>query len=359
MTSIWKINKEHERGKMNIAVVHGGISPERNVSIAGGKAVIEALMAKGHNVIPIDPAFGREGLRKVEDLTIIDRFPTDEELSEFSPRSLIQCIDSELFDNIDIAFIVLHGLFGEDGKFQALLDLRGIPYTGSKVKASSVAIDKLSSKLLFTAAGLMTPPWAAVRKEHFGDYDYYEEVRGELGNHVVVKPNDQGSTIGISIVERGNLDDLHEAVMKAGKYSELVIVEQFIKGREITVGLLGEEALPPIEIIPESGFYDYEHKYTKGKTTYECPADIPGDIAEFAQNCAYTAFRVIGCEGFGRADFRMDEDGQMHLLEINTIPGFTATSLVPMAAAETGLDFPDLCEEIINIELGKDTENDE
>ena len=153
---------------MNIAVLYGGISTERNVSIAGGKAVIEALRSKGHNVIAVDPAYGVDGTRSEEQLTNIGVLPTTDELSQFTPRNIIECINSSLFDNIDVAFIVLHGKFGEDGIIQAILELRGIPYTGSKVKASSTAIDKHASKMLFMAAGIPTPPWVVA---HAKDYD--------------------------------------------------------------------------------------------------------------------------------------------------------------------------------------------
>ncbi len=336
---------------MNIAVVFGGISPERNVSIAGGIAVVKALQELGHTVKPIDPAYGANGLRNIEELEAVTSFPTDEELAQFSTKSLIECVNSELFDNVDVVFILLHGHNGEDGKFQALLDLRGVPYTGSGVKASSLAIDKLSSKILFQAAGIPTPSYIPVRKDEIDDYDFYKQVRSELGKNVIVKPNDQGSTIGITHVKSGILEDIQLAAKNAAKYSDRLIIEQFIKGREITVGMLGDEALPIVEILPDTGFYDYEHKYTKGKTEYVCPADILEDIDDFTRNAGYTAYRVLGCRGFGRVDFRLDEDGQPFCLEVNTIPGFTELSLVPMAAKEIGMDFKELCQRIIDLAL--------
>ncbi|OGU97223.1 MAG: hypothetical protein A2220_06115, partial [Ignavibacteria bacterium RIFOXYA2_FULL_35_10] len=276
-----------------------------------------------------------------------------EELAKFDSKKIIECIHSELFDDIDVAFIVLHGKYGEDGKIQALLELRGIPYTGSNIKASAIGIDKLASKMLFLAAGITTPQWMTVRPKDYGNYDYFEDIRSELGNELVIKPNDQGSTIGITIVDSGNLDDINHGVEEASKFSEIVIAEQFIEGREITVGIVGGEALPLIEIVPEEGFYDYEHKYTKGKTEYICPADVSEDIAEFMQNQALSAYNILGCSGFARTDFRLDDEGQPFLLEINTIPGFTSTSLVPMAAKEVGIEFPELCERIIQLVFDK------
>jgi len=338
---------------MNIAVLFGGVSPERNVSIDGGKAVIEALESKGHKVFPIDPAMGKEALRSKEQIVSENKFITAEELEQFKTRSMIDCIELDIFDEIDLAFIVLHGINGEDGRMQALLELRGVPYTGSGVKSSSLAIDKNTSKMIFTAAGILTPEWVIVPKEDRDNYDYFEKIRSEFGSQLVVKPNDQGSTIGISIILDGNLDDIHTAVIEAAKYSEIVLIERYIEGQEITISIIGEEALPLIEIIPEGGFYDYKHKYTKGHTQYICPADISEDIAEFMQGIAQTAYLALDCKGFARADFRLSEDGEPYLMEINTIPGFTATSLVPMAAREIGLEFPELCEKIIDLTLTK------
>ncbi|TAL69724.1 MAG: D-alanine--D-alanine ligase [Bacteroidetes bacterium] len=338
---------------MKVAVLYGGISPERNVSITGGLAVIKALQELGHEVVPIDPAYGANGKQSIEEIISPSNSISLEELAKFESRKIIECVNSSLFDGIDVAFIVLHGKYGEDGKIQALLELRGIPYTGSNIKASAIGIDKLASKMLFLAAGISTPQWLTVREKDFGNYEYFEEIRSELGDNLVIKPNDQGSTIGITIVEDGNLDEINKGVDLASKFSDIVIVEQFIEGREITVGIVGGEALPLIEIEPEEGFYDYEHKYTKGKTEYICPAEVTEDIAEFMQNQALSAYNIIGCSGFARADFRLDDEGQPFLLEINTIPGFTATSLVPMAAKEIGIEFPELCDRIIQLVFNK------
>jgi D-alanine-D-alanine ligase len=340
---------------MNIAVLMGGISPERNVSLNGGLSVAKALREKGHNIVAVDPTFGKNGIIKDFELINMSVFPDIEELMKFDTKNYIECINSEIFDNIDLAFIVLHGINGEDGKIQALLELRGIPYTGSGIKASSVAIDKLSSKMLFLAAGISTPPWSVIRKKDYDNYDFFKEIRSELGNKLVIKPNNQGSTVGITIVKDGNLDDIHHGIINASKYSDIVLIEQFIEGREITVGVLNGEALPVIEIITSEGFYDYNHKYTKGNTQYICPAEISEDIEEFTQSLAVSAYNVIDCKGVARADFRLSDEGQPFLLEINTIPGFTETSLVPMAAKEVELDFADLCEELVNLALNNNS----
>lgn len=338
---------------MKIAVVFGGISPERNVSLTGGKAVIDALKSLGHEVVAVDPAFGKDAVVSDEILADMGKMPTLDELEKYPPKNLIDCVNSEIFDDIDVAFIVLHGKYGEDGKFQALLELRGIPYTGSDIKASSTAIDKAASKLLFLASGIPTPQWTVLTPDEYEDFDLIKNIRDEFGEVLVVKPNDQGSTVGITIIEDGNIDDIIDAVKLAGQFSNKVLIEEFIEGSEITVSIVGSRALPIIEIVPESGFYDYEHKYTKGHTEYICPADLSDDITDFTQNLALTAYNVIGCEGFARADFRLNDEGQAYLLEINTIPGFTATSLVPMAAQETGIEFPELCQELIDLALDK------
>lgn len=339
---------------MKVAVFAGGISPERNVSLTGGKAVWKALKEKGYEVIVIDPALGEDGKIDPEQIEDEARFPDDDELAKFDLKKYIECVGSSLLDDIDAAFLVLHGQNGEDGKIQALLELRGIPYTGSGVKASAVAIDKAASKLMFAAAGILSPNWLVVDSSKSEDFEYLEDIRAELGKKLVIKPNDQGSTIGLTIVPDGNLDDISNAIKKAGEYSERIIAETYIEGRELTVAIVGGEVLPTVEIIPESGFYDFEHKYVKGKTEYECPADISPDIEEFAQSLALAAHMAVGCSGFARADFRMNDDNQLFLLEINTIPGFTATSLVPMAAREAGIDFPELCDKIVKLALGEE-----
>ncbi|PKL86312.1 MAG: D-alanine--D-alanine ligase [Ignavibacteriae bacterium HGW-Ignavibacteriae-1] len=340
---------------MKIAVVYGGISTERNVAIAGGKAVIEALRSLNYEVVPVDPAYGADFLaRSEEQIADIEKFHDIEDLKQFETRAYIDCIASDIFDTIDVVFIVLHGKFGEDGLIQSLLELRGIPYTGSKVKASALSSDKAASKMMLSAAGVLTPQWEMVHKSDIDNLDVYKDLRSSLGKELVVKPNDQGSTIGLTIIDNGNLDDIHNAIVLASKYSDPVMVEKYIEGRELTVGIIGGEVLPIIEIITHDGFYDYEHKYTKGKTEYICPADLTDDIAEFTATMATIVYNVLGCDGFARVDFRLDDEGQPWCLELNTIPGFTSKSLVPMAAKEIGIEFPELCEKIVNLALNKE-----
>jgi D-alanine-D-alanine ligase len=336
---------------MKIAVLFGGISPERNVSLKGGKAVVNALKSLGHDVKPVDPALGENCLVDIESIEIPDHAPTEEEMAEFPTSNLIKAISSDVFDDVELAFLVLHGINGEDGKIQALLELRGIPYTGSNVKASSLSIDKSSSKMVFHASGILTAPWIVANHSDIDNFEFLEEIRSEIGGRVVFKPNDQGSSIGVHIIDSGNLDEMHEALKDTLQYSKKAIIEPFIEGREITVGIIGGESLPIIEIVPGEGFYDYKHKYTKGQSEYICPAELTPDIDEFTRGIAETAFAELGCSGFARADFRLNDEGQPFIMEMNTIPGFTETSLVPMAAKELDIDFPELCQRIIDLAL--------
>ncbi len=337
---------------MKIAVLFGGISTERNVSIAGGKSVIEALRQLGHEVVAVDPAFGVDKERRAESmLTDVEAYPSLEELAQFNSRSIIDCINSELFDDVEVAFLVLHGKYGEDGLIQALLEMRGIPYTGSGVKANAVAIDKAATKTLLNADGILTPQWLIVDKSDADNFDLIKDIRKGLGAKVVIKPNDQGSTIGITMVLDGNLDEIANGIREAAKYSDVIVIERFIEGRELTVGIVGDEVLPVIEIVAEGGFYDYKRKYSKGHTEYICPAEITNDVAEFTQNMAVMAHQALGCYGLSRIDFRLDEDNQPYCLEVNTIPGFTSTSLVPKAAKLLGYEFPELCQKLIDLAL--------
>ncbi len=342
---------------MKIAVLFGGLSKERSVSINGGKAVINALIDTEHDVIGIDPALGIN-FEKSADILNGNLVLSEEDLSKISSRSYIDCINSSAFDDVDCAFIVLHGTYGEDGRVQALLELRGIPFTGSGVMASSLAMNKEATKMVFAANGVLTPDGLLVNKSDWDNFDLIKEMRSNLGDKLVVKPNEQGSTIGLTIIKNGNLDDISHAIKLACEYSKSALVEKYIAGRELTVGVVGDSILPVIEIVPEDGFYDFEHKYTKGKTHYICPADLSPDIEEFMMSMAEIAYKSLGCEGFGRVDFRLDDDGQPFCLEVNTVPGFTELSLVPMAAKEIGIEFKDLCLKLIEIALNKRANNE-
>lgn len=335
---------------MKIAVLLGGISPERNVSFQTGKAIAHALTDCGHSVILIDPALGADCILTLDQITqSMQSTPTQEELAAFSPARLIECITSPVWEGIDIAFLGLHGKYSEDGYIQSLLDMRGIRYTGSKMLASAVSMDKAMAKRLFESVNIPTPRWILVDKSHAEDFDLLRDIRKEFGEDIVVKPNGQGSSVGVSIIHRATTDEIRDGIELATQFAETALIEQFIEGREITVSILGDKALPIIEIRPRNGYYDYANKYTAGNTEYICPAEIEEHLADFIKNLAVTAHHVLGCTAYSRVDFRLDEDGQAFCLEVNTLPGFTGTSLVPKAAKAVGMEFGKLCEKIIEL----------
>jgi len=341
---------------MNIGVILGGLSTERDISIKSGISVFNALKELNHNPVIIDPALGNDGI--LHSIDEISKLPSYSELilNNHSPKKYLETINNPILNEIEFAFIVLHGKYGEDGTIQTLLEFCNIPYSGSDPKASAIGLDKNLSKILFSAAGLPTPRWTVIHSSEVDNFELSEEIRKDFGKKVVIKPNDQGSTVGTTIILDGNLDNIHSGLKKASEFSDMVIVEEYIEGKEITVGIVGNKALPIIEIQPESGFYDFEHKYTKGKTEYICPAELPEDVTDFVQEISLTAFRVLGCSGFARVDLRLDEDFQPFILEINTIPGFTELSLVPKAAKAIGIEFTELCQMIIEDGLARYSE---
>jgi len=336
---------------MRIAVLLGGLSAERNISYLSGRAITFALRERGHTVVALDPAKGVNCEVSDDELrSATAREVTDSELESFHPDRLLECINSPHMLSADVVFIALHGKYGEDGYIQSLLDLKGIKYTGSGMLASGVAMDKALSKMLFQVGGIPSPYWVSLTPDQADDIAALEETRREMaGGMVVVKPNDQGSTVGMTIVDSQVLEDLAHAVKLAGKYSQTILIERYIPGRELTVAVLGNDAFPVIEIEPKEGFYDYANKYTKGKTEYHCPADISEEVRDHVMNLAVTAHHVLGCTGYSRVDFRLNDENLPYCLEVNTVPGFTETSLVPMAAKVAGLTFAELCEGIIRL----------
>lgn len=338
---------------MKIAVLLGGSSPERFVSIASGRGIVRALRELGHDLVLVDPALGRDQIPEADLLSqgVGTTPPPQEILKKLSYRNYLAAVDSEILDDVELAFIILHGKWGEDGVIQSLLELRSIPFTGSGIMASAIAMDKVMSKKLFVHHGIPTPDWYDYRVNSSPRPAAVKEQIERLGYPNVIKPNDQGSSVAITIVR--DETGLDSALEEAEKFSDTVLAEAFVPGAELTVGILGDEPLPVIEIRPHDGFYDYHHKYTKGMTDYLVPAPIERDMAVRLQELSVSTFQALGCKGFGRVDFRVGDDGTPYCLEVNTIPGMTDTSLVPKAAAAAGIPFKELVGKIVELSLNR------
>jgi len=340
-------------------LITGGPSAEREVSIASSKSILNALRESGHTVKVIDPVNGDKEIAEEEIFRqqIGKDFPSPAEFREIQRTSnlnILKCFNSQIFDNADIAFLGVHGKFGEDGRLQTLLELRGIKYTGSGVFSSALAMDKDLSKVLCKSEGIETPEWISITRESFPDFIKLNEIiQGKTGYPCVIKPNDEGSTVGLTIVQPDAEDiELEKSVKLAFEYSDKIIIEKYIKGRELTAAVIGNEVYPVIEIKPEGGFYDYEHKYTKGMTEYICPADIPAEIEKKVKEAALKIHKLFGCRVYSRIDFMYDEQrGNIYFLEINTLPGMTSTSLVPKSALASGINFRMLIDRILELSL--------
>jgi D-alanine-D-alanine ligase len=325
----------------------GGTSSERDVSLASGLRIAEALRTRGHSVRALDTAKGslsEDDERRMLAGGVVKLVPpTPAELARMNAESLADMAGRlPKRGDCDVAFLALHGGRGEDGTIQALLDLSGVPYTGSGHLPSALAMDKDLSKHLMRAFGVQTANWLmAVDPAVPPDPD---AVGRTLGWPLIVKPSKQGSTVGLSIVRRP--EELQPAILEAFKHDDEVMLEQFIPGRELTVSILGGTALPVGEIIAKKEIYDYECKYTPGMAEEIFPADLSADKTDDVQALARRTFAALKLAGCARIDFRMTTDGQLYCLEANTLPGMTATSLVPQAAAAAGITFPELCEQI-------------
>jgi D-alanine-D-alanine ligase len=329
---------------VKITVLMGGTSAERDVSLATGREIARALRSKGYEVITVDAAGGRL-IAESDDASGVGRQPPDKgELSKLAAGQLAcQLEDLPEFRGTEAIFVALHGGAGEDGRVQAMLDLMGTPYTGSGPLGSALAMDKLVSKELFHNAGIRTAPWLVAPVETAA-------IAGVLGGYpVVVKPSREGSTVGVSVVR--DAEQLSGALERASGYAGPAMVERFIPGREVAVGVLGEQALPVVEIRPSHEIYDYECKYTKGMSEYQVPAPLSRECTEELQELAVAAHRVLRLAAYSRVDFRIDEDDRPWCLEVNSLPGMTATSLLPKAAAAAGVTFEDLCEQVVRMAI--------
>ena len=291
-----------------VAVLMGGLSAEREVSLKSGAAVLAALKRKNVDAHGID-----------------------------ADREVLKALEAGGFDR---AFIVLHGPWGEDGVIQGALELVGLPYTGSGVLASSLAMDKLRTRYVLQGAGIRTPECMVLQ----GEDDFDEAVR-RLGLPMAVKPNGQGSSLGLSKVEQA--EALKAAWEQALAFDEIVLAERWIAGRELHAAILGDRALPPVRVEAPGGIYDYEAKYRSDSTRYHCPCGLEAELERRVQQRALDTFRLLGCRGWGRVDMLLDERDEIYVLEMNTLPGMTDHSLVPMAARQAGIEFDELVMRIL------------
>ena len=331
---------------MNITVLMGGTSSERNVSLASGIRIVQALRGNGHKVTPLDPARGVISDAEQRELAtgkVGTEPPSLEALSKFAEGTFLPNLTSmKEIKDADVAFLALHGGQGEDGTIQALLDMAHVKYTGSGHLSSALAMDKDLSKKLFRVADVKTADWLMAPATT-------EQVEGMLGLPVIVKPSKQGSTVGLTLVKKRS--DLSGAIEEALKYDDEVMIERFVPGRELTVGVLGDVALPVGEIISKHEIYDYECKYTAGMAREEFPAKISPEATERVQKQALAAFKSLKLKGYARIDFRLTTEGEFYCLEANTLPGMTELSLIPQGAAAMGIPFPELCERIVKLAL--------
>lgn len=300
--------------EISVALLAGGHSGEREISLASGKGAGEALRQAGFQVTEYDPA-NREDLIKL------------------------------LQSDSDVAFLCMHGKGGEDGTLQGFLEIAGIPYTGPGVWASSTAMDKHKAKVFYERHGINTPASVTL----YADTPYnLDEITTKLGEHLVVKPAREGSALGVTIAQ--GKDEIAKGIENAFTLDTEILVEQFISGTELTVAVLGNEepeALPIIEIVPQNDFYDFESKYAPGGSKHICPAPLSDELTHQAQNMAIEAHKALDCVGMSRSDIILDEKGVCWVLETNTIPGMTATSLLPDAGRAAGMEFPELCTRLI------------
>jgi D-alanine-D-alanine ligase len=328
---------------VKIAVLFGGDSMERDVSIASASQVVTALRSRGHEIVAFDAGHGR--LTHADEQRVfagkIDRAPP----ARNSVAGLPSVVSKLDLAAVDVVFLALHGGSGEDGTVQALLDLAGIPYTGSGKLGSALGWDKDVAKRLFLAAGVPTPQWLMTPVSA-------ERVAAEIGFPLIVKPNGQGSTVGLTLVTTAA--ELAQALGHAADFDGEVMIERYIAGRELTVGILDGEPLAVGEIIPKTGpIFDYAAKYQAGGAEEIFPADLTPEQTARAQDLALRVHRALKLESYSRVDFRMDADGVLWCLEVNTLPGLTSGSLLPRAAAAVGISFAELCERICRGALAK------
>lgn len=347
---------------MKILVLAGGLSPERDVSLTTGSLVAGALVSQGHEVCLCDLYTGREmggkpaifSSEPVAAYRVRRQEPDLEKLKKdtgYGERRIGPGV-MDLCHEADVVFIGLHGDVGENGQLQAALDMEGVLYTGSGYVGSLLAMDKDLSKQVMSRAGVPTPPWVRLSlKDQAAQEDAVHIVEQALGYPLVIKPCACGSSVGVSMVT--HREALVQALRLAAAYGADVLAERQIIGRELTVSVLGDCVLPAVEIIPKSGFYDYENKYQAGATTELCPAPLDASVIDQLSSLVMRAFSALRLEGYARFDFILDAEGTPWCLEANTLPGMTPTSLLPQEAAAMHIDYPTLCWRIVQLAMEK------
>lgn len=343
---------------MNIAVLAGGYSPERDVSLTSGSLIANALIDEGYNVCLADVYLGINDEKITKELFNKEKKPVYRVEHDVPDLATLKAASGngdaligkgiiELCRLADVVFLALHGAMGENGQLQATLDNFGIKYSGSGYVGSLLAMDKDISKKMFVGAGVRTPEWLYFTAKNSN----VAEIEEKIGYPCVVKPCSCGSSVGISIVD--DRAGLEKALAEAEKYEDNILVEKKIEGRELTVGMLDGEVLPAVEIIPTEGFYDYKNKYQAGKTVELCPAPISDEIKEALAEQTKRAFSALRLAGYARFDYIVDENNDPWCLEANTLPGMTPTSLLPQMAAATGMGYGALCSKIVELAMKK------
>jgi D-alanine-D-alanine ligase len=338
---------EVNRGRLKVAVLFGGTSLERDVSLASGAQVVQGLRARGHDVVAVDTATGVLDSAAEQRLLggqVPQVLPGEQELDLLRTGDATALTKAPELAGVDVFFLALHGGAGEGGTLQALLDLTGLPYTGSGMLGSALAMDKDIAKRLMTLAGVPTPKWLMAPV-------LLSDVEEFIGFPCIVKPSKQGSTVGLTVVRQGG--ELEAAVEFAARYDDEVMIEAFIAGREVTVPILGMDALPVGEIISKNEIFDYEAKYQPGGAEEIFPADLTGPEVVTVQSLALRVHGALKLRGFSRVDFRQDADGVFWCLEANTLPGMTAASLFPKGAAAAGITFPEVCEKLCRLAIAE------
>ena len=341
---------------MNIVVLAGGNSTEREVSISSGQGVCQALRERNHRAVLVDAYFGKD---TVGEEVFPEKYDVEKDAAWMREQS--SCLEEvmktrkeffgphvlELCQKADIVFLALHGANGEDGKVQSVLDLLGVKYTGCGHLSSGMAMDKGITKMVFEAKGIPTPKGMTLEKENcsssLADYG--------MDFPVIVKPLCVGSSVGVCIAH--NHQENSMALAEAFSYENQVVVEQFITGREFSVAVVDGKAYPVIEIAPLQGFYDYKNKYSAGSCVETCPAELSASLTKEMQMYAEKGYEALNLQAYARLDFLMEEDGSMYCLEANTLPGMTPTSLIPQEAKVIGMNYPQLCEKLIEVSLKK------